>query len=283
MSENPVLHMYPWIASLREKDTQRHLCMGVLVHKSWVLTARHCLDSGRVGEVWIGGLEVNKAQQFVRRGVRRVETHISTDAALIELDAPVLDHLPLRVNGNPKLPAGRMCMTVGWGRMTNGSLAQTLQHAVLPLVDTAACESANGVPLNPRYDVCAGYQEGGVDACDGDSGAPLVVAGPSVQFLVALSSWGLQCALPRKYGVWIRADGILDFIQRHVPDLQAYDALASTQPGAVRLDVPYDRRAASASAAWDTWATGLSGFAALVAVVAALVVLAACARWGVYT
>ncbi|KAH1017646.1 hypothetical protein HUJ05_008257 [Dendroctonus ponderosae] len=51
--------------------------------------------------------------------------------------------------------------------------------------------------------LCAGYPAGGYDACNGDSGGPLIVDG----YLAGIVSWGYQCAVANYPGVrvWSRS------------------------------------------------------------------------------
>ncbi|KAF3839337.1 hypothetical protein F7725_018054 [Dissostichus mawsoni] len=69
----------------------------------------------------------------------------------------------------------------------------------VPIVDQQVCENAYPGMISTRM-VCAGYMEGGKDACNGDSGSPLVCDG-EVQGLV---SWGQGCAEPNYPVVYVK-------------------------------------------------------------------------------
>ena len=52
--------------------------------------------------------------------------------------------------------------------------------------------------------LCADFSEGGIDACQGDSGGglTLIPAPPQTPKLTGIVSWGDGCARPEKYGVY---------------------------------------------------------------------------------
>ena len=73
-----------------------------------------------------------------------------------------------------------------------------------PLVPHGLCSApdSHGQSLKGTM-LCAGYQEGGTDACDGDDGGPATVRHYGQEFLIGVKSWG-DCGAPKKYGVFTR-------------------------------------------------------------------------------
>ncbi|KAH1017632.1 hypothetical protein HUJ05_008244 [Dendroctonus ponderosae] len=57
--------------------------------------------------------------------------------------------------------------------------------------------------------LCAGYPAGGYDACNGDSGGPLIVDG----YLAGIVSWGYQCAVANYPGVYSSVPSLLSWIK----------------------------------------------------------------------
>ena len=63
--------------------------------------------------------------------------------------------------------------------------------------------------------ICAGVPEGGIDACYGDSGGPMVCTSDESPYLCGLVSWGIGCARPGKPGVYTEVSYYVDWIHEH--------------------------------------------------------------------
>jgi trypsin len=144
----------------------------------------------------------------------------------------------------------------GWGSTTahDGfspiifTPSDTLQGASVPIVHDDTCSANYGSMFNPDNMVCAGYPEGEVDACYGDSGGPLEAPLEGGEYrLIGLTSWGIGCAQPNNPGVYARVagetlrDAIVARVEKFEGDLaigDQGDVVADPGGGSPRLGPP---------------------------------------------
>ncbi|XP_078483149.1 neurotrypsin isoform X1 [Ciona intestinalis] len=230
---------WPWVVQLRDND--EYFCVGTLISPQWVATAAHCMKekgitSGRqngtkwtilVGQYNLTGFD-NSSQTI---GFYSVTMHNYTnidiprnDIALIKLNHPVamgnqsgVICLPGWRGENPE--TGTKCWVAGWGRNTpvTDEEAPTLHHADIPIISNSRCRRYNDRRRDysniPDDVICAGYDAGGVDACKGDSGGPLMcVRSDDTWYLAGVVSWGYGCAQPNTPGVYTRVSHYLNWI-----------------------------------------------------------------------
>ncbi|KFZ62161.1 Enteropeptidase, partial [Antrostomus carolinensis] len=114
---------------------------------------------------------------------------------------------------NQQFLPGINCWIAGWGNIMNeGPTSDILQEAEVPLISNEKCQQ-----WMPEYSItenmiCAGYDIGGVDSCQGDSGGPLTAEDGNKWFLVGVTSFGRECALPKRPGVYVRVTMFVDWI-----------------------------------------------------------------------
>uniref|UniRef100_A0A8B9HT36 trypsin n=1 Tax=Astyanax mexicanus TaxID=7994 RepID=A0A8B9HT36_ASTMX len=101
---------------------------------------------------------------------------------------------------NASISEGRVCSVSGWGFTTpSGGIPTTLRTVALPIVSESWCNSTDSYNGNiTELMICAGYTDGGKDACSGDSGGPLVCEGR----VYGIVSWGTGCADAQYPGVY---------------------------------------------------------------------------------
>ena len=129
---------------------------------------------------------------------------------------------------------------IGWGARSEdsreGLLSYDLQQVELPVVSEEDCTTSMGRMINENL-LCAGYIEGGKDACHGDSGSPLMVPDGSGGWqLAGIVSFGIGCARPTFYGVYTRVSQYNDWI---LSQISADDTAEEREPTVLMLPAVY--------------------------------------------
>ncbi|KAG8507189.1 Coagulation factor IX, partial [Galemys pyrenaicus] len=225
--ENAKPGQFPWQVLLNGKINA--FCGGSIINEKWVITAAHCLEPGINITVVAGEYNTEKTENTEqKRNVIRAIPHHSYDAtvnkyshdiALLELDEP----LTLNSYVTPICVANKEYTNIflkfgsgyvsGWGRVLHrGRSATVLQYLKVPLVDRATClRSTKFTIYNNMF--CAGYHEGGKDSCQGDSGGPHVTEVEGTNFLTGIISWGEECAVKGKYGIYTKVSRYVSWIK----------------------------------------------------------------------
>ncbi|MFO7191958.1 MAG: serine protease [Thermocrispum agreste] len=136
------------------------------------------------------------------------------DVAVLTLSKPVNEELAtLAQPGDPAYRPGTMATVLGWGlTREDGSPSDHLRKVDVPVVGDADCQRAYPEFYERNGMICAGFPEGGKDACTQDSGGPLVVDSK----LIGVVSWGDGCARPGKPGVYARVSSFHGLLQEQI-------------------------------------------------------------------
>ncbi|KAM9277730.1 LOW QUALITY PROTEIN: enteropeptidase [Cariama cristata] len=221
---------WPWIVSLHFNS--RPVCGASLVSDEWLVTAAHCVYGRQLKppqwKAFLGlydQADMTQASVIVRNidqiviNPHYMKRTKDSDIALMHLQYKVqyTDYIqPICLpEKNQQFLPGINCFVAGWGSIMNeGPTSDILQEAEVPLISNEKCQQ-----WMPEYSItenmiCAGYDIGGVDSCQGDSGGPLTSEDGNKWFLVGVVSFGYECALPKRPGVYVRVTMFVDWIRK---------------------------------------------------------------------
>ena len=216
----------------------RQFCGGTVLAPNWVLTAAHCLFDSLDLQIRPAGIRVIEGVSDLRAEsveeeivvtnlyVHPAYDHASEsaydDIALLEL-ATELRAPPVKLfRGDPETLGARSGTIVGWGATDFetprlATYPDALHQGEVPLVSREVCNDPASYAGNiVEGQLCAGFPEGGVDSCIGDSGGPLLVnTGERVE-QVGVVSFGRGCAEPLFYGIYTSVSSYIDWIGDYV-------------------------------------------------------------------
>ncbi|CAI9565991.1 unnamed protein product [Staurois parvus] len=225
--QNSQAGQWPWQVSLRLNG--QHFCGGSLISESWVVSAAHCIKSGKdptklsamLGTVNLTGPSSTRVTIDIETVIPHPHYNSGEgtpgDIALIELSSPITYTkyiLPVCVPPpSMNFPAGMECYVTGWGNIRDGVPLlppQTLQQVMVPIISNSDCDAMYHIGSNtiadeviiPSDQICAGYSSESKDSCQGDSGGPLVCQVDGRWYQAGIVSWGDGCAQPNRPGVY---------------------------------------------------------------------------------
>lgn len=244
---------FPWAVSIQRHGN--HHCGGVIVGRRWILTAAHCVRSQVLGNLIVrtGGNTLTRSLNSLNSHLERdyfvdqiimhddfsrydnlTSAHLkpsttttnNADIALLrlkheihwnELAWPVC--FPNKDAGNF---SGHDAIVIGWGKLNEKSedFSNDLQKVKLTIIDNKVCQNwfrqaGREMPIDERI-ICAGYKNGGKDACHGDSGGPLLSKINGQYVVVGVVSTGIGCARPLLPGLYSRVSSYISWIEKHI-------------------------------------------------------------------
>jgi secreted trypsin-like serine protease len=222
----------PWTVALSSRDRfggtrAGQFCGGVVIGRSTVLTAAHCMSrqvlgaparqirdlkviAGRGDLLADGGTEIPLSSVWINPAYNAYTN--AGDFAVLTLAEPLPASSVIRMAGpgDAAYRPGTDAVVYGWGDITGrGDYVRGLRAARVDVLSDAVCEKAYPGSAGGAYRsgamLCAGEPAGGRDACQGDSGGPLVAQGR----LIGLVSWGRGCGRAGSPGVYTRVSDVV--------------------------------------------------------------------------
>lgn len=231
---NNATNYWPWQVLIEYPGDA--ICGGSLIGRYWVLTAAHCTHTRmywyakddllvRAGVYNRSSFDIHK-QQVLK--IARIIPHPryqwgkpNFDIALLQLKHPVRITDTIGTICLPKSPVtdGTKCVTTGWGhtKLGDSHLPEQLQEVTVPIVSRSHCNRPEAYnKLLPKHTLCAGYDEGGKDSCQNDSGGPLSCYENKKWVLHGVTNSGYKCALPNKYGIYAQVSKYVPWITKEM-------------------------------------------------------------------
>jgi len=210
-------------------------CGATLISNCHLLTAAHCVMDR---EYPITGLYINAYRPYNSND--RVPFHFSSvedifvrsdydddlninDISVIRMETclNITEYPPIEP-ANPFFSPtdGLEVDILGMGRQAEDSASgatKTLREAHVPFISPNTCKQYFPDRITDAM-CCAGYANGGVDACQGDSGSGLTYTNPDTSATVVLGivSWGIGCGRPGFPGVYVKVQYFFFWLQEVV-------------------------------------------------------------------
>ncbi|CAN9508356.1 unnamed protein product [Ophioblennius macclurei] len=188
---------WPWQVSLQSNG--RHYCSGALIHRRWVLTAKHCNVRDKEDVVVLGVHDVHflSSQTVMVDGVFNPPLDGGfpprSDLSLLRLSVAARigpNVSPICVPEEDEDPDDSWsCVTAGWGAVKGAGDVNPdrLHHTRLTLVNETGCKKEWGDFVGDSH-ICT--HPAGSTSCLGDAGAPLFCQKRGTFFLSGMASWG---------------------------------------------------------------------------------------------
>ncbi|KAM6961593.1 ovochymase-1 [Tautogolabrus adspersus] len=217
---------WPWQVSLQSAG--KHYCSGVLIHRRWVLTAKHCSVRAKedVAVLGIHDLRFSSSQTIPVEEVFNLKEEGSfppkSDLSLLRLSVPTRfssNVSPLCVpDEDEDLDSSWSCVTTGWGstRATGDISPDRLHQAGLILVNQTSCREKWAGLIGDSH-ICT--HPAGSASCMGDQGAPLVCKKHGAYFLFGMVTWGSSRCDADKPAIFSRVSDYHSWISELTEDV----------------------------------------------------------------
>jgi len=250
--KDTIQNSYPWMAALGltiEKPFKKEhtwFCGGSYIGGNMILTAAHCVTDSRfpLDIVRLGAHDLSNDEEESADDYQIEEIHVHPsyvkapfyDIAIIVLktedsgikENPNVSPICLPSPGSTDLLAstGNYVTVAGWGATrTGGKGVDILQEVHVTVSNKTRCNQVysdlGGIDLDSSI-MCAGHDQGGRDACQGDSGGGLFAQDEDtlIWTQVGVVSAGIGCGVKDIPGLYTRVESYLDWIEETIQKQQ---------------------------------------------------------------
>lgn len=152
----------------------------------------------------------------------RIST-VDNDIALLRLETPAPQSeyiVPICLPGQKLAERvlhqnGTLTVVTGWGKdeINSTHVSSALNVIKVPLVNRDICKQQMSNNISDNV-LCAGILGQRMDACEGDSGGPMVTLYRDTWFLLGLVSWGEGCGNVEKLGIYTKVSNYNEWIDK---------------------------------------------------------------------
>ena len=219
-------------------------CGGALIHEDIVLTASHCHWVYDQQHLWIGPNDIHGYDGEFHQ-VQDVLVHPNAlvngqnDLMLVKLETPSKRRPFFVYNTNRNKPDVDDPVTmIGFGVTAeiNATVSEQLRQVTVNAYPYGICNETYHETITVVDDIhiCAGTKIGGKDACNSDSGSPIIAAIEKKNaegnnnnddhhlVVVGIVGDGKGCGLPNIPSINVRVSGFANWITQSICDLSSY-------------------------------------------------------------
>jgi len=226
---------YPWQVGMLFYGSTTPSCGGTILSDRWVMTAAHCTEDRRPGDIKLvlGEHDTSTTSEAasIVVSVAQIVDHpdygsngIDFDFSLLKLSEAIdfgqYEHIrPACLPQDEEEDYVGFAATVsGWGTLESGGWQPDVLNAVeVDVISNDECTTSPNAYSPGQITenmMCAARQD--KDSCQGDSGGPLVTKNPDYYELIGVVSWGYGCAAADAPGVYARMTSVLPWIWQTV-------------------------------------------------------------------
>ncbi|KAK7482318.1 hypothetical protein BaRGS_00026446 [Batillaria attramentaria] len=215
---------WPWTVILTEQDFAT--CGGAIIHNRVILTAAHCFEDQVSRDVSRWQVVAGKYHLLKQDRGEKTFNVMANDVALLLLRESISYTSfikPICLPSPDITPSvGQGCLLAGWGDTHGTGTQEVMNQVTLPVISDDVCSRPDwyGHEFLRQTTFCAGYEQGGRDACTGDSGGPLVCKFDDRWYVSGIASWGYGCAEIKWPGIYTNVTYYLPWIKQRLLEFQ---------------------------------------------------------------